>query len=144
MKTKQSQKQQQQKKTGAHDTWYYSAFSTSFGSLSQWQRLWRLKSFLIDVHMTTVFENKNMQQENLHSYRCIVECVCVCMRTCWMCEYSCFYVSTNGEEEQEMKGNGLFLFWNLRKILKIKNFPLLSSSDGWKMKKKKKAKAKIP
>ena len=28
----------------------------------------------------------------------------------WMCEYSCLHGFTHGEEEQEMQGNGLFLF----------------------------------
>lgn len=58
---------------GAHDTSYYSAFSTSFGSLSQWLCLLRLKYFLIDFYMTMIFENKNMQQKKLHLYKYIVE-----------------------------------------------------------------------
>lgn len=41
-----------------------SAFSTSFGSLSQWLCLLRLKYFLIDFHMTMIFENKKCNKRN--------------------------------------------------------------------------------
>lgn len=83
---------------------------------------------------------QKMQQKKLHLYKYIVEQVCVhaCAHVCvnvWILLLTCVHswrgTTRNGRE-------WFVSFWNLRKILKVNRFLLVSSSDGSKMKKKRK------